>query len=190
MFWWETPGVSPMLLDVMPLISVASCSQFRPCSGKSSICRRSTLPATCDERVLMSGASPLTVRVSASAATLRLTGRLTLWPTSSSTCGNSVVANPDSSMCTLYRPGAILTSRYSPRASVTAEYVRPVARSVAVTFAPGNTPFDSSMTVPLSVAVLTCACAFGIMPNMTATRVNHTKQRRFIIPPLNALSVC
>ena len=34
----------------MPLTSIDSSIQLRPCSGSSSIWRRSTLPATCDER--------------------------------------------------------------------------------------------------------------------------------------------
>jgi hypothetical protein len=44
---------------------MASAIQLRPCTGSSCTCCGSMLPPSCDVATLMSGASPLTVTVSA-----------------------------------------------------------------------------------------------------------------------------
>ena len=63
-----------MSLAVMPFTSFESSIQLRPCSGSSSICRRSTLPATCDDEVSTSGDSPVTVTVSFNCASFIMNG--------------------------------------------------------------------------------------------------------------------
>jgi hypothetical protein len=56
-------------------------------------------PETCDEVTLISGASPRTITVSASAATFIVTaGTVALAPTSSSNSSISAVAKPGSSI--------------------------------------------------------------------------------------------
>ena len=67
-------GLVSTALVVMPLTCIASSIQLRPCSGSSSIWRRSTLPVTCDELTSTSGASPVTVSVSESDATCMANG--------------------------------------------------------------------------------------------------------------------
>ena len=70
------------------------------------------LPATCARVTSTSGACDVTVTVSSSDATFIVTrGTVTFWPTSSSTSVISAVANPDSSIRSLYRPGARLSNR-------------------------------------------------------------------------------
>ena len=90
-----TPGVLPTSLAVMPLTSFDSSIQLRPWSGSSSICRRSTLPATCDEVVSTSGDSPSTVSVSLTGASFSVNGMFAFWPTRSSTFASTTVAKPD-----------------------------------------------------------------------------------------------
>jgi hypothetical protein len=102
MFIWNwsslTPGVLPTLLAVMPLTMSASSCQLRPCSGSSAIWRRSMLPATCARETSTSGACDVTVTVSCSDASFIMTfGRVTFWPTSSSTSVSSTDPNPSSS---------------------------------------------------------------------------------------------
>ena len=80
---------------------MASSIQLRPCSGSSSIWRRSTLPPTCVELMSTSGASPVTVTVSCRVATFSENGTVRDWPTSSSTSGMSTVLKPASSAVTL-----------------------------------------------------------------------------------------
>ena len=106
------PGVLVTLLAVMPLtISDSSC-QLRPCSGSSAICRRSMLPATCDDRRSTSGVSPLTVTVSSRLATFMAIGRHGgVGADQQLEVGNSVVAKPGSSMRSRYRPGGRFSRR-------------------------------------------------------------------------------
>ena len=85
----------------MPFTCIASSIQLRPCSGSSSIWRRSTLPATCVELMSTSGDSPVTVSVSESDATCIWNGSERFWPTSSSMSGMMTVEKPDSSAWTL-----------------------------------------------------------------------------------------
>ena len=85
----------------MPLTCIASSIQLRPCSGSSSIWRRSTLPATWVELMSTSGDSPVTVTVSVSVATCMAKGTERFCPTSSSTSGTTMVAKPESSACSL-----------------------------------------------------------------------------------------
>src|SRR2546428_274186 len=61
-------------------------------------------------------------------------------------------ANPVRSIRSLYTPGFRFSTRYRPRVSVTTIDWRPVLISVAVTVAPGSTPWDWSTTVPWTVA--------------------------------------
>ena len=97
----RTPGVVSTALAVMPFTCIASSIQLRPCSGNSSICRRSTLPATCVELTSTSGDSPVTVNVSVSDATCSVNGRLRFCPTRSSTSAMTRVVKPDNSAWTL-----------------------------------------------------------------------------------------
>ena len=93
------------MLAVIPLTSIDSSSQLRPCSGIASIWRRSTLPATCVDVKSTSGASPVTVSVSASDEIFIAKAIDAFWPTSSSTFGISAVPKPASSAWTWYVPG-------------------------------------------------------------------------------------
>ena len=100
------------LFAVMPFTSSDSSCQLRPCSGSSSIWRRSMLPETCEEVTLTSGTCELTVTVSATPATANVTGgTVTTLPTSSSMSLISDVAKPDSSMRIVYFPGGRFSSR-------------------------------------------------------------------------------
>ena len=66
----STPGRLLLTsLAVIPFTIFDSSIQLRPWSGRSSICRRSTLPATCEEEVSMSGDSAETVIASLTVAT-------------------------------------------------------------------------------------------------------------------------
>ena len=97
-----TPGVLPTLLAVMPLTIIDSSIQLRPCSGSSSICRRSTLPATCDDVMSTSGASPVTVSVSFSWASFIVEGdRGVLADEQLHPRAARPVEKPESSACTL-----------------------------------------------------------------------------------------
>ena len=86
----RTPGLVSTWLAVMPLTCIASSIQLRPCSGSSSIWRRSTLPATWVELMSTSGDSPVTVTVSVSVATCMAKGTERFCPTSSSTSGTTI----------------------------------------------------------------------------------------------------
>src|SRR3954454_19954839 len=152
-----TPGPLVTSFAVMPLTSFESSIQLRPCSGSSSICRGLTLPATCDDVVSTSGDSLDTVTVSLRLATFSTNAIVAFWPTSSSSDSTMTVVNPASSAVSLYLPGGRLSSRNSPRASVTPSACPPVAMLVAATVAPGSTALVSSVTVPVTVA--TCAKA-------------------------------
>ena len=98
--FWLTPGELVTLFAVMPFTSIESSSQLRPCSGIASIWRRSTLPATCVEVRSTSGASPVTVSVSASDEIFSVNAIDAFWPTRSSTFGTSALPKPESSACT------------------------------------------------------------------------------------------
>src|SRR6185503_7852976 len=108
------------------------------------------LPRT-DEETFRSGASAVTVIVSASVDgdSCRLTTRVS--PTSSCTPSRTTVVNPGSSAAILYAPTRA-GMRYMPRSSVTAVKVLPVAASTAVTTTPGSTPPVESVAVPVNVA--------------------------------------
>ena len=106
----------------MPLTSFDSSIQLRPCSGSSSIWRRSTLPATCDEVVSTSGVSPMTVSVS---LTWRELHREAGWWRSGRPAARRRAARPSRSRRA--RPGpcicraACCSRRYSPRSLVIAD---------------------------------------------------------------------
>src|SRR3954454_23180461 len=170
-----TPGPLVTSFAVMPLTSFESSIQLRPCSGSSSICRGLTLPATCDDVVSTSGDSLDTVTVSLRLATLSTNAIVAFWPTSSSTDSISTVVNPASSAVSLYLPGGRLSSRNSPRSSLTPIACPPVAMLVAATVAPGSTALVSSVTVPLTVA--TCAKAGT---QSTSEKMNATVPTTFL----------
>ena len=83
-----------MTFAVIPGTIFESSSQFRPRRGTSCICVGFTLPATCVEVVSTSGASPVTVTVSATVATFIRIGAVTFWPTSSWIFSMIVPAKP------------------------------------------------------------------------------------------------
>jgi len=89
-----TPGVFVTSFAVMPFTSFDSSIQLRPWSGNCSIWRRSTLPATCDDVVSTSGASPVIVTVSLTCASFNVNGTVAFWPTSSSTSGTMTEEKP------------------------------------------------------------------------------------------------
>ncbi len=95
--FWPMPGEFVTLFAVTPFTSSDSSSQLRPCSGIASICRRSTLPATCVELRSTSGDSPFTVRLSSTPEIFIVSASDAFWPTSSSIRGTSVFENPASS---------------------------------------------------------------------------------------------
>ena len=135
----------PTSLAVTPLTSIDSSIQLRPCSGSCSICRRSTLPATCDERESTSGVSPMTVSVFADRGDLHRERDRRVLADEQLDGRHDDAPKPESSACTLYLPAASFGSRYSPRASVTPALAAPVSRFVAVTVTPGSTALVSSV---------------------------------------------
>ena len=74
---------------------------MRPESGSSSICRRSTFPATAVDRTSTNGASPVTVNDSDNDASFSVKFTVSFVPTSSSTAGTLDVENPSSTASTL-----------------------------------------------------------------------------------------
>ena len=95
-----------MLFAVIPLTISDSSIQLRPCSGSSAIWRRSMLPLTRADERSTSGVWLLTVTVSSRLASFIVTGgTVALAPTSSSMPVSSAVANPGSSIRSVYSPG-------------------------------------------------------------------------------------
>ena len=87
----------PTSLAVTPFTSLDNSIQLRPWSGSCSICRRSTLPATCEDDRSTSGVSPTTVSVSVTDASFSVNGMVAFCPTSSSTSLSMTVEKPESS---------------------------------------------------------------------------------------------
>ena len=80
-----------------PGIVAARFANCRPLSGIDSIRPTSTTPPTAEEVVSISGASPVTVTVSATFATVRPKSTEIVWPTLMTMPFRSIVENPGSS---------------------------------------------------------------------------------------------
>ena len=90
--------------------------------------------------------SAVTVMASASVPTSsKSLPRSRVSPLSSMTSLRLICLNPGISTRTPYLPAGSDSSRKMPRSSDTAERVRAVAGSVAITIAPGTTPSPSTM---------------------------------------------
>ena len=100
-----------MLFTRLPGASIVSCIQSRPLMGKSSICLASMTPPMLDCCKSTNGASPVTVTVSSTVATVMLKSSVPVCPTSSATCSWTNVANPDNAASTVYSPGRIAPIR-------------------------------------------------------------------------------
>ena len=97
--------------------------------------------------VSMTGDSPLTVIVSATAAILSVIGSSTFLPTATTMPSRTSVVKPGRTAVTLYGPGARLRKRNSPFDSVVK--VRVASTPCAVTRTPGSTPPWSSLITPV-----------------------------------------
>jgi hypothetical protein len=89
--------------DRLPGASSDRSSQLPPLTGRSFVCRGSMLPASVDEVVWMSGASPVTVTDSWTVDVLICALTVSVWPTSASK-RSATFANPGSSICIRYVP--------------------------------------------------------------------------------------
>src|SRR5258705_2465946 len=135
----------------LPGASSSSAPQSRPWRGMSCTCFGSMLLPRTDEETFRSGASAVTVIVSASVDGDSCRFTTSVSPTSSCNPSRTTVVKPGNSAAILYAPTRA-GMRYTPRSSVTAAKVLPVASSTAVTTTPGSTPPVESVTVPVNVA--------------------------------------
>ena len=146
----RAPG-SSVISAVMLRLIIGSCA--------TSVCRIDDETTACVDST--SGACPLTVMVSATAATPSFSSTAMLAPVRTSTRSRSCGAKPASSALTLYVPGFNAGTEYKPSSLVVVSRVAPVAVFVTVTVTPGRTAFAWSITRPLMLAV---ACANSELP--------------------------
>src|SRR5438132_323268 len=137
----------------------------------------------------MTGVSPVTVMVSATAPTFMSAFTIVTMPTLTSRPSRLTVLKPVSVKVTEYGPGRRLMMRYWPVPSVTTVRTFSISSGLAAsTVTPGSTAPEASLTTPPIVAVDSCARAADDRRSTTASaavalrhlhiRHLHTKQRR------------
>src|SRR6476646_8236401 len=124
--------------------------------------------------VLTTGASAVTLTVSAVPATRNLVSSATAEPTPTVTL-ELWGPNPDSSTLRMYVPGWTLAMTYRPTASETVVRTAPLVVDVRVIVAPGTTKSFGSLTVPVTRPVSVCA---NTVDGTIVTRLANTKARR------------
>ena len=146
-------------MTATPGASAAKFRKFRLFWGRYWICSGVTFVVTSGVRKSTAAAAE-TVTVSLTrAATLSSKSSLTIWPTRTRTFFVSV-PKLGSVVVTLYGPGETAMLK-NPLVSVVAAARAPLSSLIASTVAPGSAPPDSSLTLPLRVPVVVCACASG-----------------------------
>ncbi len=132
----------------MPGTRLTSATALRVLSGSSRICCIWMTVVTELRSVCSSDVPPSTETSSVTAPTSSTGETRRRSPTVSSTRSTFQVLNPDSDAVTEYQPIGSARISKLPLSSETAVCVRPVARFVTVTVAPGRTPLDASVTSP------------------------------------------
>src|SRR5215472_8931689 len=176
---WFCDPLTPWLA---PGTSKFSCRKLRPFSGSSVTFLLSTTLPTVEESVC-------TTPTVASTATVSVT-----WPTESTTSWRSLSSTRSSILprsfflklaCSTVReywPTGNCGMEYSPSLLVSSVRVRPVAVCRAVTFAPGTTAPDASVTVPRIVPR-----TLWPYPTAAAHRAMHRASEKYrlkcILPP-------
>ena len=122
--------------------------KLRPFTGRLPIAAEPTVELTWERVTSSTGAAPVTVTVSCTAATPSSMRRLTVCPTVRRTSEALRVWNPASSAVTSYEPMGRSSKANRPWSFVTVPRVAAVAEFTAVTVTPGSTAPEPSTIAP------------------------------------------
>jgi hypothetical protein len=167
-----------------PVKTSASVRKFVALSdGLSMIWSAESDPLISALVLLIGGASPRTVTVSAKAAGLRLTSMTTVSFRRSVRPSRTTVPKPDSVTVSLYGPIGRYGALKNPTSLVTTVRSAPVAVWTMLTVTPGSTPPLVSVTEPWMVPVT-------VWPNAgCATPARPTTAKAVQIAPMNFLFI-